>query len=86
MTTLIARAVRVSPKWRHHNPCRRACFGLDKRQQRVGLRDVMDLPTREAERQAVCQGVNDHMIFVVSPRASGDGLVETPFLRAPAEC
>jgi hypothetical protein len=24
------------------------CFGLDKRQQRVGLRDVMDLPTREA--------------------------------------
>ena len=60
---------------------------LDKRQQRVGLRDVMDLPTREAERQRIAQGVNDHMDFRREPAArAADGLVETPFLRAPAEC
>jgi hypothetical protein len=59
----------------------------DKRQQRVGLRDVMDLPTREAERQRIAQGVNDHMDFRREPAArAADGLVETPFLRAPAEC
>ena len=62
-------------------------LGLDKRQQRVGLRDVMDLPTREAERQRIAQGVNDHMDFRREPAArAADGLVETPFLRAPAEC
>ena len=63
------------------------CFGLDKRQQRVGLRDVMDLPTREAERQRIAQGVNDHMDFRREPAArAANGLVEAPFLRAPAEC
>lgn len=62
-------------------------FGLDKRQQRVGLRDVMDLPTREAERQRIAQGVDDHMDFRREPAArAADGLVETPFLRAPAAC
>ena len=62
-------------------------FGLDKRQQRVGLRDVMDLPTREAERQRIAQGVDDHMDFRREPAArAADGLVEPPFLRAPAAC
>ena len=60
---------------------------LDKRQQRVGLCDVMDLPTREAQRQRIAQGVDDHMDFRREPAArAADGLVETPFLRAPAEC
>jgi len=62
-------------------------FGLDKRQQRASLRDVMDLPTRQAERQRVAQGVDDHMDFRREPAArAANGLVETPFLRAPAEC
>jgi len=62
-------------------------FGLDERQQHVGLRDVMDLPTREAERQWITQGVDDHMDFRREPAArAANGLVETPFLRAPAEC
>ena len=42
---------------------------LDKRQQRVGLRDVMDLPTREAERQRIAQGIDDHMDFSREPAA-----------------
>jgi hypothetical protein len=51
------------------------------------LRDVMDLPTREAERQWIAQGINDHMDFGREPAArAANGLVEAPFLRAPAEC
>ena len=62
-------------------------FWLDLRQQRVGLRDVMDLSTREAERQRIAQGVDDHMDFRREPAArAANGLIETPFLRAPAEC
>ena len=62
-------------------------FGLDKRQQCVGLRDVMDLPTREAERQRIAQGIDDHMDFRREPAArAAYGLIETPFLWAPAEC
>ena len=62
-------------------------FGLDKRQQCAGLRDVMDLPTREAERQRITQGVDNHMDFRREPAArAADGLIEPPFLRAPAEC
>ena len=62
-------------------------FGFDQRQQRVGLRDVMDLPSREAERQRIAQGVDDYMDFRREPAArAANGLIETPFLRAPAEC
>jgi len=62
-------------------------FGLDQSQQRVGLRDVMGLPAREAQRQRIAQGVDDHMDFRREPAArASNGLVETPFLRAPAEC
>lgn len=62
-------------------------FGVDKRQQCVGLRDVMDLPTRKAERQRIAQGVDDHMDFRREPAArAANSLIETPFLRAPAEC
>ena len=62
-------------------------FWLDKRQQRGGLCDVMDLSTREAERQRIAQGVDDYMDFRREPAArAANGLIETPFLRAPAEC
>ena len=62
-------------------------FGRDKRQQCGGLRDVMDLPTREVERQRIAQGVDDHMDFRREPTTrAANGLIEPPFLRAPAEC
>ena len=61
--------------------------GLNKRQQCIGLRDVMDLPAREAERQRIAQGVDDHMDLRCEPAArAAYGLIEIPFLRAPAEC
>ena len=62
-------------------------FGLDLRQQRVGLRDVMDLPTGEAERQRIAQGIDDHMDFGREPAArAANGLIETGFFWAPALC
>ena len=58
-------------------------FRLDKRQQHVGLCDVMDLPTREAERQRIAQGVDDHMDFRREPAArAANGLVEAPLYGA----
>jgi hypothetical protein len=51
------------------------------------LRDIVNLPTREAERQRIAQRVDDYMDFRREPAArAADGLVETPFLRAPALC
>ena len=62
-------------------------FGLDKCQQCVGLRDVMDLPTREAERQRISQRVDDYVDFRREPAArAANGLIETPFFLAPALC
>ena len=52
-----------------------------------GLIDVVDLPAGEAERQRIAQGVDDHMDFGGQPTARAPyGLVEAPFLRAPALC
>ena len=51
MTTLIARAVTALDEMVGViSLVGQQGFGLHKCQQRVGLRDVMDLPTREAER------------------------------------
>ena len=62
-------------------------FGLDKCQQRVGLRDIMDLPTRQAECHRVAQGIDDHMDFRREPAArAANGLVDPLFFWAPAEC
>lgn len=62
-------------------------FRLDQRHERFGLRDIVNLPTREAERQRIAQGVDDDMDFRREPTArAADGLIETPFLRAPALC
>lgn len=53
----------------------------------LGLIDVVDLPAGEAERQGIAQGVDDHMDFGGQPAArTSYGLVEAPFLRAPALC
>lgn len=62
-------------------------FGLDLRQQGVGLCDVMGLSTGEAERQWIAQGVDDHMDFGRKPAArAANGLIETGFFLAPALC
>jgi hypothetical protein len=51
------------------------------------LVDVVDLSACEAERQRVAQGVDDHMDFGGQTAArAAYGLVEAPFLRAPALC
>jgi hypothetical protein len=51
------------------------------------LRDVMNLAAGQTEREWVAQGVDDHMDFrgQTAARAS-NGLVDAPFLRAPALC
>jgi hypothetical protein len=55
--------------------------------ERFGLVDVVDLPAGETERQRVAQGVDDHMDFGGQAAArAAYGLVEAPFLRAPALC
>ena len=61
--------------------------GFDLGSQRFGLGDVMDLATGETERQRISQGIDDGMDFgrEATTRAA-DGLVEAPFLRAPALC
>ena len=62
-------------------------FGLDKRRERLGLADVVHLPARETERQRIAQGVDDDMDFCREPPArAANGLVDAPFLRAPALC
>lgn len=62
-------------------------FGLHLGGERFGLVDVVDLSACEAERQRVAQGVDDHMDFGGQTAArAAYGLVEAPFLRAPALC
>ena len=47
----------------------------------------MDLAAGEAERQGIAQGVDDHMDFGGQAAArAAYGLVDAPFLRAPALC
>jgi hypothetical protein len=61
--------------------------GLDKSSQRPGLRDVMGIPTGEAQRQRISKSIDDDMDFCCqSATRAAYGLVEAPFLRAPALC
>jgi hypothetical protein len=47
----------------------------------------VDMPAGEAERQRIAEGVDDHMNFGGQAAArAAYGLVEAPFLRAPALC
>jgi hypothetical protein len=47
----------------------------------------VNLPAGEADRQRIAQRVDDHMDFGREPAVrAADGLVATPFLRAPALC
>ena len=51
------------------------------------LGDVVDLAAGEAERQRVAQGIDDHMDLGGRAAArAAYGLVEPPFLSAPALC
>ena len=57
-------------------------FGLG-----FSLGDIVDLAAGEAERQRVAQGVDDHMdLGGQSAARAAYGLVDPPFLRAPALC
>ena len=62
-------------------------FGLDLGRQRFRLGDVVSVAPGEAERQWVAKGVDDHVDFRGKAAArAADGLVVTPFFRAPALC
>ena len=62
-------------------------FGRHLSREGFSLGDVVDLAAGEAERQRVAQGVDDHMDLGGQAAArAAYGLVETPFLRAPALC
>jgi hypothetical protein len=51
------------------------------------LVDVMHLPARQTESQRIAQGVDDYVDFCREAAAgAANGLVDTPFLRAPALC
>ena len=62
-------------------------FGLHFSREGLGLGDVVDLAAGEAERQRVAQGVDNHMDLGGQAAArAAYGLIDTPFLRAPALC
>ena len=62
-------------------------FGLRFSRQGFSLGDVVGLAAGEAERQRVAEGVDDHMDLGGQAAArAAYGLVDTPFLRAPALC
>ena len=62
-------------------------FGLHFSREGLGLGDVVDLAAGEAERQRVAESVDDHMDLGGRAAArAAYGLVDTPFLRAPALC
>ena len=62
-------------------------FGLHFSREGLGLGDVVDLAAGEAERQRVAESVDDHMDLGGRAAArAAYGLVEAPFLRAPALC
>ena len=62
-------------------------FGLRFSREGFSLGDIVDLASGEAERQRVAQGVDDHMDLGGRAAArAAYGLVDTPFLRAPALC
>jgi hypothetical protein len=60
-------------------------FGLHSSGEGFSLGDVVDLAAGETEGQRIAQGVDDHMDLGGRATArAAYGLVETPFLRAPA--
>jgi hypothetical protein len=62
-------------------------FGLHFSREGFSLGDIVDLAAGEAERQRVAQGVDDHMDLGGQAAArAAYGLVDAPFLRAPALC
>ena len=62
-------------------------FGLHFSREGLGLGDVVDLAAGEAERQRVAESVDDPMDLGGRAAArAAYGLVEPPFLRAPALC
>lgn len=88
MTTRMARAVRLSTKSIGViTLVAKQGFWLDQRQQGLRLCDVVNLASRDAECQRVAQRIDDHVDFRREPAARAtDGLVEIPFLSAPALC
>jgi hypothetical protein len=61
--------------------------GLDKSSQCRGLRDVMGIAAGEAQRQRISKRIDDDMDFrCQATTRAAYGLVEAPFLRAPALC
>ena len=62
-------------------------FGLHFSREGFSLGDVMHLAAGEAKRQRIAQGVDDAMdLGGRAATRAAYGLVETPFLRAPALC
>ena len=62
-------------------------FGRHFSREGLSLGDVVDLAAGEAERQRVAESVDDHMdLGGQAASRAAYGLVETPFLRAPALC
>ena len=62
-------------------------LGLHFGREGLGLGDVVDLATGEAERQRVAESVDDHMDLGGRAAArAAYGLVDPPFLSAPALC
>jgi hypothetical protein len=62
-------------------------FGFDACCQCLGLRNVMNITSSEAERQRISKSVNDDVDFCRQPAArAAYGFVTAPFLRAPALC
>jgi hypothetical protein len=60
---------------------------LDRRQQRSGLRDIVNLAAGQNEPQRITKGIDDYVDFRREPAArAADGLVEPLFLSAPALC
>ena len=62
-------------------------IGLHQRQQGIGSLQIAGLSRRKMKPGRVAQGVDRGMDFgAQSALAAPDGLVRTPFLRAPALC
>jgi len=62
-------------------------FGFDLGGQRLGLRDVVGLAAGQGERQRIAERVDDRVDFRRQAAArTAYGLVQAPFLRAPALC
>lgn len=62
-------------------------FGFDLLDQGVGFLDIVNLAAGQTDRQRVAQRIDNGMDFCREAASRPTyGLVETPFLRAPALC